>query len=399
MKNPESFAGRIRLAVDLPEERTPVVPVEEVYYGEVAWERDGVIWIGGSGEEIALWIKLLYALDGYSLRMLGIDNDHHSRAPELYLPGSRVIKTHYREFFPLGHGHNRTEISSYPVLCNRYEGEQGLLRGISVYEQLALSGFGGNSYRPLSMVDLDLSIDRLSRRVRRFLRQWAGRDAEADPQDFWDQEEEEDPDEEPGQALHRPRIWVIGGGAGSCGSAGLPWLPYLLRREASKLNLEPILYAVITGPTVYTGLHPRTQTNWAAAMLDLQEASDYGINWACADGTTLKEAAPPYWRIISFDDPAALDDLEEAESQEGEARVVPQEARSRFHAAVARSIYLAMASDALDQFEAVSANSTKRHPWGNMSGVLADACVDGLRPIVVAERVARRLELAAGSPG
>ncbi|MBI4507904.1 MAG: hypothetical protein HY691_20450 [Chloroflexi bacterium] len=397
----DRLGGQIRLASDRPEQPPETTVVEQVLADEILARRDGVITLGGSGGKIAVYLQAWFALDGCRLPVLAIDN-HHQRPPSVLLPDRRLIGIHPLEFVALGYRHRRDELRRYPILHERYEGTFGLLRHISVYEQYALAGLGGHAYRPVSMLDYDLSVVELGRRIRRFLRHLrSSTDVRGQHEaNFWTQRDEEAAEGNAAEQGLRPRIWIFFGGTGSCGAAGGPWVPYLVRREAQALGLpEPVLYGVVTGPRVYAGLHDRIEENWAATMLDLEAASTRGIDWPCIDGTTLSAAVPPYWRIFSFDDPAALEALDAVDGEMNAPKVVPEEVRTRFYAGVAKALYLAMASDALDQYEANAGNSGHRPcPWGTMVAALADACVSGLRPAVAMTRAAQALEAAAATP-
>lgn len=347
----------------------------------------GVIACGGA-KQVAAYLYALGVWHKMRIPVLAIDNDH--RLPEpVRLPDGRLVQIPQRAMVYLGEDYSRNQIADYPLLVDRYEGtagRPGLLRGISVYESYPEAGHGGGGYPVISAMDIDLSIVELRRAIRTWLRTFALPRAAmvAEEQDFWGDLPPVPPDD---GAPRRCTLLYLGGGCGSPGPAGHRLVPYIVRQELRDLSgiagqalPEPYQVGVVTGPSLYEGFHDRAGANWLATVTELDDLTQHGLDWSFIDGSSVHEAAPPYARIILADG-------------EREGPRATEEEVTRFHAQLAKTLFVALTSDVFPRTEAALNN--RRHPWTTLRAVLAEADLQTAREQARTRLLRHRLKTLA----
>jgi hypothetical protein len=353
---------------------------------------DGVIAMGGTGQEVLLVLKALLARDGRRVHALAVDNDHRLVGP-LRLADGALIQLLASEHMRLGEGYDRTEAQRFPLLRQRYEeARTGLLRRVDAYQSFAATGRGAAAIRALTALDVDRACDParpvLPGRLRAFLRFW--QEEPTGPLPWWRRERAREE-----RAPRRPRLFLIASGSGGAGSTLSLLLPYLIRREARALGLPvPTCHLLLIGPHCFTGLTQNVHENYAACLADLRLANSRGLDWPLLDdhapGYLMSGKEPPYNNVWLCDAPTSAAPLDGPTS----LPLTPA-ARAAVFEAVARTLHLLIVSDALAQFESMAVNprpDVVASPWGVLASSGADAHVATLAGALAAARVARRLE-------
>ncbi|MDQ2805467.1 MAG: hypothetical protein M3Z04_00885 [Chloroflexota bacterium] len=292
-------------AAPLPQATAPVLPLQP----NVA-----LFGAGGFGSNAVRRTVGLCALDGNVPAGYTFDNAA-SPPVALTLPDGRAVNSLLppESHLYLNTGNRRDALLEYPLLARRYH---RLLRGFWVAdsENSGVQGGNGGGTQPLmTLIDLDLKIERVRAWVRRALQQAMGLHAEGEGVlgRLWSRRE---------QAQEPLFVLVVAGRCGAAGAGASLLLGYLIRDEARKLGLaRPTSWLLLAGPVAFHGLTKRTWVSYGATLEALRHLAQYGIDRPGIDGENLREQAAPYDRIWALDDPRLPADGTTVTPRESEA--------------------------------------------------------------------------------
>jgi hypothetical protein len=259
-----------------------------------------LIGAGTFGTHAATQTAALGALAGSLPAVCTVDNAAGTPGP-IELPSGQQVTF---PVLPDSHLHlwtedRRTQLRRHALLAARYEGtadRPGLLEGLTGAGTYGQGGHGGSAQPLLSLIDMDLLIGSLRTHLRRAIQQafQATKSAKGSLGTLLDHETPK------GRA---PFVLVLAGGSGSCGAALAQFLGYIVRQETQRVGLtRPTVWLLLAGPRAFHGLTGRTLINYGAPLQALQHLAQHGVDRPGIDGQTLREAAPPYDRVLLIDD-------------------------------------------------------------------------------------------------
>lgn len=252
------------------------------------------IYLGGTGQEVALAQYPRHLSRKQLPAMIGIDNASISHIEVILAGGTRLPFPSQNWLRLEADGDRMARLRDEPELL-RWFRDTGLLASVSAARLSDRIGNGGGGEPVAGLIDYLLHIEKIRRHVRAGL-----------------------------QAAKRPRttrrrglarildvqentksvVFVVAGMDGTSGNSGAQIIPYIVREQATLLGHPvPWVYLIACGPNSHRGLVEHWQANYAAGLAALRHSTRHGIDIPVAGGGRLTAIGQsPYDTVFLVDD-------------------------------------------------------------------------------------------------